>query len=225
MSNADPYTKKAEQAAEGLTPQQKIDGTLSLKHTSVPVLMSLRTGLKQVLKSTKYCMFTTRSPEGELHARCMAPASTRQPADVGLAEGLRFSFIANNATFKMDEIEFDSHVNVSFLDPSSTCWVSVAGKAQITNDRETIKSLWSPLVAAWFGDLGDGVHKGDASDPRVSAIQVVPDSIRYWYAQRSSLGQMTEIVTSAMTGGTAAPGQLRTITKAEIQLVEGLNTA
>jgi len=198
MASADPYTQKAEKKAEGLTPQQKIDG------------------LKQILKTTKYCMFTTRSPTGELHARCMAPAST---------ESLWFSFIANNATFKFDEIDADSNVNVSFLDPSSTSWISVTGKARITNDREVIKKLWSPLVSAWFGDLGDGVHKGDENDPRVSAIQVVPDEIRYWYAQRSSIGQMAEIATSAITGGTAVPGELRTITKAEIQLVEGLNTA
>jgi general stress protein 26 len=159
------------------------------------------------------------------------------------AEGLWFTFLANNATFKFDEIESDSSVNLSFLEPSSTSWVSVCGKAKcvldhaicrrfadpymprITTDRELIKKVWSPFVSAWFGDLGDGVHKGDENDPRVSAIQVVPDEIRYWYAQRSTIGQVAEIATSAITGGTAVPGELRTITKAEIQLVEGLNTA
>jgi len=197
MSSADPYTQKAESKAEGLTPQQKIDG------------------LKEILKTTKYGMLTTRSPTGELHSRAMAPAST---------ESLWFTFIANNATFKFDEIEADSNVNVSFLEPSSTSWISVTGKARISNDKELIKKIWSPMVSAWFGDLGDGIHKGDENDPRVSVIQVVPDEIRYWYASRSKVGQMAEIVTSAITGGTAAPGELRTITKAEIQLVEGLNT-
>jgi len=113
---------------------------------------------------------------------------------------------------------------LSFLDPSTTCWVSVSGHAKITNNKEFIKKLWSPMVSAWFGNLGDGIHKGDENDPRVSVLQVVPDEIRYWYATRTRVGQMAEIVTSAVTGGTAAPGELRTITKAEIQLVEGLNT-
>jgi hypothetical protein len=31
---------------------------------------------------------------------------------------------------------------------------------------------------AWFGDLGDGVHKGDENDPRISLIEVTPDEVR-----------------------------------------------
>lgn len=33
------------------------------------------------------------------------------------------------------------------------------------------------MIRAWFGDLGDGVHKGDEDDPRVSVIEVVPENV------------------------------------------------
>ena len=37
---------------------------------------------------------------------------------------LTLTFIANNVSHKFEEIQNDSHVNVSFLDPSTTNWAS-----------------------------------------------------------------------------------------------------
>jgi len=71
-------------------------------------------------------------------------------------------------------------------------------------------------TSAWFGDLKDGVHKGDANDPRVSIIQVIPDEIRYWYSTKGKIGRAAEIGVHAITGKTATPGELRTITKDEV---------
>lgn len=110
----DPYTTAAEH--DELTPQKKIDG------------------FKEIVAATHMCMLTTRSPSGELHSRCMAPAST---------EGLRFHFIANNVTHKFDEIESDHNVNLSFIDVKTTNWASVAGTAKISQDKDLIKKLWS----------------------------------------------------------------------------------
>ena len=71
-------------------------------------------------------------------------------------------------------------------------------------------------TGAWFGDLGDGVHKGDQHDPRVALIEVIPDEIRYWVATKGAVTRTLEIGISALTGKGAAPGQLRTITKEEV---------
>ncbi|KAG8702298.1 hypothetical protein FRC12_009220 [Ceratobasidium sp. 428] len=191
---SDEYTKKA--TNEKLTPQQKIDG------------------LKEILATAKTGMLTTRGTNGELHSRAMAPAST---------EGLHFVFIANNHSYKTDEIEANPNVNLSFFEPSSSHWVSVAGIATLSQDKEKIKKLWSPLTKAWFGDLGDGIHKGDENDPRVEIIDVTPSEIRYWYATRTKVGMAVDVATSAITGKVASPGELRTITKQELALVEGLN--
>jgi len=73
-------------------------------------------------------------------------------------------------------------------------------------------------VAAYFGDLKDGVHKGDENDPRVSIIEVVPEEIRYWMPTKGTIGRAIETGISAMTGKVAAPGELRTITKAEVRI-------
>lgn len=71
-------------------------------------------------------------------------------------------------------------------------------------------------TSAWFGDLKDGTHKGDASDPRVSIIEVVPDEIRYWYPTRSKVMRAVEIGVNALTGEVASPGELRTLTPQEV---------
>lgn len=72
-------------------------------------------------------------------------------------------------------------------------------------------------TSAWFGDLKDGIHKGDQNDPRVTVIEVIPDTIRYWLSTESTLAKAADIATSALTGRTSAPGELRTITKDEVR--------
>ncbi|KJA27821.1 hypothetical protein HYPSUDRAFT_62853 [Hypholoma sublateritium FD-334 SS-4] len=192
----DPYTAQARN--DTATPQEKIQG------------------LKEIMKATQTAMLTTRSRDGQFHSRAMAPVPPDSETQLTL------TFIANNVSHKFEEIENDSHVNVSFLDPSTTNWASFSGKAKIITDHEEIKKKWSTGVSAWFGDLKDGVHKGDVNDPRVSLIQVIPDEIHYWQTNKGKVGRALDIGVSAVTGKTASPGELRTITKGEIQLTEGL---
>jgi len=175
-------------------------------------------GLHSILSSAKIGMLTTRSADGDFHSRAMTPTSIHSETQLTL------TFLANNASHKFDEIEHDSNVNVSFLDQASTAWASYCGKAKIDNSRDSIKKHWSPYVSAYFGDLKDGVHKGDENDPRISIIQVVPEEIRYWLPTKGTIGRAIETGVSKMTGKVAAPGELRTITKAEIQLTQGLHT-
>ncbi|KAF9051073.1 hypothetical protein BDZ89DRAFT_940094 [Hymenopellis radicata] len=194
----DPYTAKAE--AHDMTPQDKI------------------TQLHTIVKSCQTGMLTTRSSDGNLHSRAMFPASPFTDTQLTLA------FVANNATHKFDEIQHDSHANVSFFNTSTTSWASYSGKAKISRDPEMIKKYWSTSMAAYFGDLKDGVHKGDESDPRISIIEVVPDEVRLWVAKKGVVGRAVDNAISNVTGGTSAPGDMITIGKAEIQLAQGLHT-
>ncbi len=71
-------------------------------------------------------------------------------------------------------------------------------------------------MAAYFGDLKDGVHKGDQSDPRISVIEVVPDEVRLWVATKGVVGRAIENAVSNVTSGVSTPGDLITIGKAEV---------
>ncbi|EKM74653.1 hypothetical protein AGABI1DRAFT_80845 [Agaricus bisporus var. burnettii JB137-S8] len=187
----DPYTASASVITANT--EQKIDG------------------LKEIIESTQTAMLTTRSKEGHLHSRAMAPASSKEDKD------LKFVFIANNASHKFEEMRQDENVNVAFLNPSTTAWASIAGKAKVINNRDIVEKYWTKGTGAWFGDLKDGVHKGDASDPRVSLIEVIPEEIRYWYPTEGKIMRAVEIGYDALTGGVATPGEIRNISPKEIR--------
>ncbi|KAF9447955.1 hypothetical protein P691DRAFT_801518 [Macrolepiota fuliginosa MF-IS2] len=186
----DPYTAQASMTTANT--KEKIDG------------------LREIISATETAMLTTRSAEGHLHSRAMAPVSSQEDKD------LKFVFFANNVSPKFDEIKYDCNANVSFMNPSTTAWASIAGKAKIINDRDTIKKYWSTGISAYFGDLRDGVHKGDASDPRVSVIEVVPDEIRYWYPTKGKVMRAVEVGIDTLTGQVTSPGELRNLTHKEI---------
>ncbi|TFL01615.1 hypothetical protein BDV98DRAFT_612489 [Pterulicium gracile] len=196
--NLDPVSAKSENLS--ITPQKKIED------------------LHALIQKAGVAMLTTRAADGELHSRAMVATTPKT------ATQLRLVFIANNVSHKFDELSNDSHVNVSYCHTPTTSWASFSGKATVSQDKAKIKEHWSSSAAAYFGNLNDGIHKGDHDDPRVSIIEVIPDEIRYWVATQSNITRaITEVVTSAV-GSYTSPGELRTITKQEIQLVEGLHT-
>lgn len=164
----DPYTAKAE--GHEHTPQEKIDGA-SVPHQPRARLTHARcAGFKKIVKSVRTAMLVTRGKDGALHSRAMTPTQW---------ESLRFWFVFNNASHKgvrrapsplhaefsrtQDEIEADSHVNLSFYDPSTTNWASVSGKAVITNDPVRRQADAARVLTSRAGeDQGElvRVHEG-----------------------------------------------------------------
>ncbi|KAN0091150.1 hypothetical protein V8E55_004716 [Tylopilus felleus] len=177
-------------------------------------LLQKLTDLQQVVKAAKTGMLVTRDSNGNLHSRAMAPANVSGDPQLNLI------FIANTVSCKFEEIENDSHVNVSFFDPSSTDWASYSGRARVTQDKELIHKHWSYFVTGYIGNLGDGVHKGDEGDPRVAVIEIIPDEIKYWISEQSRISRVIQVATSAAMGKATAPGELHTIHKQEIQLAQ-----
>lgn len=101
-------------------------------------------------------MLVTRDSNGNLHSRAMTPANGAFESSSFLScyftsplvssdSQLNLVFLANNVSSKFEEIENDSHVNVSFFDSSSTDWASYSGRARVTQDEELIHKHWSKL--------------------------------------------------------------------------------
>ncbi|UTT89765.1 hypothetical protein NDA17_006722 [Ustilago hordei] len=190
----DPTAQGAAHKGSDLTPQQKIDTLLEItKH--------IGTG-----------MLTSRSPDGKLASRAMAPATT---------EGLVFSFYMNTDSGKTDDIESDPQVNVAYFDPKTTDWISISGRAVINRDPTKIKKHWSSSLNAWFDDKKDGKHTGGHNDPRVVLLDVQPEEIRIYKAD-GKLAQLGQMAKAAVSGHTASPGKLLILTGQEIQLASGV---
>ncbi|THY68139.1 blue light-inducible protein-like protein Bli-3 [Aureobasidium pullulans] len=131
--------------------------------------------------------------------------------------GPDFLFLANAHSQKFKDIEANKEVNVSFQDTKSQDWISVSGTATTaSNSDPRIKEVWSRAAAAWFGDVGDGVHDGSAEDPRMSLIEVKAKYISYYKTNVGALGYLKEVVAANVTGGVANTGSLREMKEDEI---------
>lgn len=92
---------------------------------------------------------------------------------VAKRSGPDFLFLANANSQKFDDFSKDSEVTITFQNNSNMDWISITGEAVTTsNDDPRIKEVWNKTSQAWFGNLGDGVHDGSPSDPRIKLIEV-----------------------------------------------------
>lgn len=88
-------------------------------------------------------------------------------------QGPDFLYLANAHSRKFDDLALNKEVQITVQDTKTQDWISVSGEAVTTsNDDPRIKELYTSMISAWFGDLGDGVHDGTWKDPRMSLIEV-----------------------------------------------------
>lgn len=163
---------------------------------------------KAVDKSKVGLLTTIRSGIGPV-ARSMGVAKRVGPD---------FLFLANIHSTKFEDIKNSSDALVTFQNSSSQDWVSVNGNVTVTsNDDPRIKELYTPILSAWFGDLGNGVHTGKPEDPRIALIEVKAKYITYWLSQVTSLGFLKEVGLATLTGKVADTGVQRELNEDDIK--------
>ncbi len=86
-------------------------------------------------------MLTTEDENGHLRSRPMAT----QRAE----EGVLWFFTGKNSP-KIEDINKDAEVNVSYADPNNQVYVSVSGLAQTFRDPAKVRELWSGGAQRWF---------------------------------------------------------------------------
>lgn len=119
--------------------------------------------LYEMIDDLEIAMFTTRRPDGHLVSRAMATQKRAPGADLW--------FVTSTDTHKVEELEEEPHVNVSYYKDRTREWVSVSGTARVTQDRETIRRLYAEDWKAWFAKDGDPRH-GTPDDPRIVVIGI-----------------------------------------------------
>ena len=147
--------------------------------------------------------------------------SRKRRADPSLPpqrEGPDFLFLANTHSTKFSDLSHASTAQLTFQNSSSQDWVSISGNVTTTSNSDPrIKSLYSKGTAAWFGDLGDGVHTGTPEDPRMAVIELKAKYISYWKSTVGMLGFVKEVAQASMTGAVADTGVQRQFVEADIE--------
>ena len=163
--------------------------------------------LYKLIDGIEIAMFTTRRSDGHLVSRPMQ-TQQREP-------GLDLWFMTNIETHKLDDLMTDPHVNLAYINGSKE-WVSVAGLATVSTDRELVQELYKPDWKAWLGDEG-GNRDGSANDPRIALILVEPESVTYMKVTKPKPVVLFEVARAMVTGAPPKVGSVRNVSDREIQ--------
>lgn len=184
------------------------DGSTSMPHDATPA--STEKKLDQMyglVKGIEIAMFTTRRPDGSLVSRPMATQARAAGADLW--------FVTDGDTHKMDELEHDRHVNVSYYRDKTREWVSVSGTARMVTDRTKIHELYRPDWKAWFPDDGPG-RDGGPDDPRLALIAVDADTVVYMVSNTPRPVVLFEVMKGIVTGQQPNVGETHVLNESEL---------
>jgi general stress protein 26 len=164
--------------------------------------------LYELIGGIEIAMFTTRRPDGHLVSRPMATQERVTGTDLW--------FVTDVSSHKLDELESDPHVNLAYYNLKSREWVSVAGTAIVTQDRNMIEELYKPDWKAWFGDEG-GERNGGPGDPRLALILVEAHSVEYMVVNKPRPIVLFEVAKALVTGSTPDVGEERSLRERELK--------
>jgi general stress protein 26 len=161
-----------------------------------------------LIEGIEIAMFTTRRADGYLVSRPMATQTQ--------AEGVDLWFVTDIESNKLDELDFDSHVNLAYYKDRTREWVSVSGTATISQDRRAIHELYQKDWKAWFGDQG-GERDGGPDDPRLALVLVEVESVVYLKVDKPAPLVLFEVAKGMLTGTPPKVGAQREVSAEEIK--------
>ena len=140
--------------------------------------------LRDLIKGISFAMLTTVDEDGSLRSR---PMQTQEAEFNG-----ELWFFTSASSAKVDEVQSDQRVNVSYSDPDDNRYVSLSGTASLVRDREKIKELWKPVLKAWFPD--------GLEDPDLALLRVKVEKAEYWDSPSSKMVQLAGFLKALATG-------------------------
>ena len=140
--------------------------------------------LNELLHGIKYCMMTTVEQDGSMRSRPMYTQEEEFDGELWFFTGLDSA--------KVEEIQAEHRVNLSYIGDGHKKFVSVSGHAKVVHDRAKMTELWKPYYKAWF--------PGGLDDPNLCLLKVEVDYAEYWDTPTSPLAHLVGFV-KAVTGG------------------------
>lgn len=144
----------------------------------------------ELIEKIDTAILVTHREDGHLVARPMALQAEDEGADLW--------FVTGEGTGKLEEIDHDPHVNVTFFRKKSE-WVSIAGIATLSHDRDRIHRLWRKDWRIWFSKEGDPRH-GTPDDPRMVLLGVDVHSAVYAEQKQPTPVVLYEMAKGYFTG-------------------------
>ncbi len=99
-------------------------------------------------------------------------------------------FLTDAQAAKDKEIDLSDNVCLVFSDIRKQHYVSLTGRAELSDDRAKIKQLWSSLDSAFWTD---------ENDPSIRVLKITPTIAEYW-DHADAIASTVEMVKAALTG-------------------------
>jgi general stress protein 26 len=141
----------------------------------------------ELIKKIQFALFTTW--DGDKQAQW--PLTAMPDRDEG-----RIYFLVGAQGDKYRHLEEFPAITLGFADPGGPKYVVVNGYAEIGNDRDKIRELWSPFAKAWWDS---------ADDPDIRLLTVAPREAEIWDSP-NKLVATAVMLTAAATGAKPAVG-------------------
>ncbi|WP_224367886.1 pyridoxamine 5'-phosphate oxidase family protein [Hyalangium versicolor] len=148
------------------------------------------THLGELIHGIKVAMMSTIDADGSLRSRPMWTHDRDFDGELW--------FFTREHSAKVDEVEHDHHVNLSYADPSKDRYISVSGRCRLVLDKEKARELWNPTLKAWF-------PKG-LDDPELALLCVKVEKAEYWDIPNSRMVQLIGFAKAVLTGEQYRPG-------------------
>lgn len=142
-----------------------------------------------IVKDVRIAMLTTIDDDGHLVSRPMAVQHVEFDGDLW--------FVSDGDARKIHQIQHGARTNVSFS--SNGAWLSVAGEAEVLQDRQKLEELWNPALTAWFPDGPD--------TPGVTLVRIHADTAEYWDAPGSRVTTLISYAKAKIKGERAEIGE------------------
>lgn len=110
----------------------------------------------------------------QLHARPMSLVQDEQ------------YFCTSKNDAKAFEVKNDNDVCITFSEPKNQTYVSMTGRAKLTENKDLIDKYWNSWVSAWFENGKD--------NPEVAMLEIKINKDDHWNAEENKFVRILEMV-------------------------------
>lgn len=159
------------------------EGTVQQQLQQIEFIKKTRE-LAAKIKDIKIAMLTTTKTDGKQHS---GPMYTFELKD----DGIIWLFIAKGSK-KLEEIEANPNVLLTYSDPQNDLYVTVNGIAEVSDNKIKIEELWSDRYKIWFP------HGKD--DPNLCVLKIQPTEAEYWDSPDLLVAQLISLAKNTFKG-------------------------
>ena len=125
----------------------------------------------KMIEGIEFAMLTTVEDDGSLRSRPMATQRKEFDGDL--------YFFTKVNTAKVDEVEREHNVCVSYAAPQDQQYVSLSGVARLLRDRAKMEELWFADLDTWF--------PGGVKDQELALLWINVTKAEYWHGPFGTL--------------------------------------